>query len=635
MTHRHQLHRKHSPLTVATALLCASLALPGQAQPAATAKAPPGERNLQVQATAPVAINNAQRFALVIGNSDYRDAPLSNPVNDARAIAAALKESGFTVMSRENTDQRGMLAALREFGDHLRAGGTGLFYYAGHGMQIKGRNYLIPVGANIEREDEVAYSAVDAQAVLDKMEAAGNVANIMILDACRNNPFTRSMRSGQAGLAQMDAPVGTLVAYATSPGAVASDGAGANGLYTQHLLTAIREPGNKVEDVFKQVRANVRRDSAGKQVPWESTSLEGDFYFKLRPATVAPVAVDPALALESALWDAVKDSSLPIEVRAYLNRYPKGRFAEQAQERLKQLQVAATTATGAAVPLATDQAKAEAARKASAELAKAEAMQLEQRTRAQAQLVVAAEVARARDQAAARQRKDEQLTSLAKPATPQVATAAAPVKLSRPLAASNKNGFTVGDRWRYQVVDKFKKEVVRNWSRKVDAVNSDGSLKLNGGTVDWASDGSTKAARGDGGFLREYSPAMPSQPSSLKIGFSEPVKLTLAYRNADGVSGTEELEGTITVLAKETIKVPAGEFETLKIELSVTTNGKNSSSGTGYYQRTKQAAWYVPALRNYVALEVEVRNRTGQLLTFERNELTSFSVHGAELLAQH
>ena len=132
------------------------------------------------------------RTALVIGNSAYKDAPLANPVNDERAIVQALKESGFTVIVRENADQRAMLSALREFGDHLRAGGTGLFYYAGHGMQIKGRNYLIPVGASIEREDEVAFSAVDAQAVLDKMEAAGNPANIMILDACRNNPFTRS-----------------------------------------------------------------------------------------------------------------------------------------------------------------------------------------------------------------------------------------------------------------------------------------------------------------------------------------------------------------------------------------------------------------------------------------------------------
>ncbi len=347
-------------------LLAAAVWLPlGHAQAqSGLARNPVEDRNLQVQAVAKPAAgqlaNNAQRLALVIGNSAYKDAPLANPVNDARAIALALKESGFSVIVRENIDQRGMLAALREFGDRLRAGGTGLFYYAGHGMQIKGRNYLIPVGANIDREDEVAYSAVDAQAVLDKMEAAGNVANIMILDACRNNPFTRSMRSGQAGLAQMDAPVGTLVAYATSPGAVASDGTGANGLYTQHLLTAIRQPSSKVEDVFKQVRANVRRDSQGKQVPWESTSLEGDFYFTGGPVilVVAPTVVlapsQSALdaGVESALWDAVKGSSLPIEIRAYLNRYPSGRFAADATARLAQLQPGvAPTLDKAPIPL--------------------------------------------------------------------------------------------------------------------------------------------------------------------------------------------------------------------------------------------------------------------------------------------
>ena len=236
----------------------------------ATAQPAQPDRNLVVQAVQRPAgqVVATQRVALVIGNGNYKDAPLANPINDSRAVQAALKDSGFTVIYRENIDQRGMLAALREFGDQLRGGSAGLFYYAGLGMQIKGRNYLIPVGSNVEREDEVAYGAVDAQAVLDKMEAAGNATNIMILDACRNNPFIRASRSGAVGLAQMDAPIGTLVAFATSPGNVASDGAGQNGLYTQHLLTAMRQPGVKLEDVFKQVRANVRRDSQNKQVPW-------------------------------------------------------------------------------------------------------------------------------------------------------------------------------------------------------------------------------------------------------------------------------------------------------------------------------------------------------------------------------
>jgi hypothetical protein len=231
-----------------------------------------------------------QRVALVIGNGQYKDAPLSNPVNDARAIAKALTESGFKVTRRENAGQKELQLALRDFGDALKAGGVGLFYYAGHGMQVKGRNFLIPVDAQIQREDEVAYNSVDVGQVLDKMEAASNRLNILILDACRNNPFARSFRSASVGLAQMDAPVGTLIAFATAPGSVASDGDGQNGLYTQHLLQSMQKPGAKIEDVFKNVRAAVRKDSGNKQVPWESTSLEGDFIFVPQPPAVAKSA---------------------------------------------------------------------------------------------------------------------------------------------------------------------------------------------------------------------------------------------------------------------------------------------------------------------------------------------------------
>ncbi len=245
-----------------------------------------------------------QRIALVIGNSQYKDSPLPNPVNDARAIAKALADSGFKVTKKENAGQKEMQLAMREFGDALKAGGVGLFYYAGHGMQVKGRNFLIPVDAQIQREDEVAYNSVDAGQVLDKMEAANNRLNIVILDACRNNPFARSFRSGGAGLAQMDAPVGTLIAFATAPGSVASDGEGVNGLYTQHLLNSMQKPGVKIEDVFKNVRASVRKDSGGKQIPWESTSLEGDFIFVPQPPAPS-VAVSAAPAASTGKIDSI------------------------------------------------------------------------------------------------------------------------------------------------------------------------------------------------------------------------------------------------------------------------------------------------------------------------------------------
>ena len=314
-----------APLALVTFSLFAGPALPQAA------------RREPMVATAVAPAVQLRRVALVIGNNAYASAPLVNPVNDARAMAGALRAAGFKVILRTDATQREMLEALREFGGQLKESQSGLFYYAGHGMQIKGRNYLVPVGADIQREDEVAYQALDAQAVLDKMESAGNGTNLMILDACRNNPFARSFRSSSQGLAQMEAPVGTLVAFATAPGSVASDGQAGNGLYTYHLLNALQQPGLKVEEVFKQVRGAVRRESQGKQVPWESTSLEGDFYFVAPTLTVPAPPPDPLAAMDDALWDAVKESPQAAALQAYMNRFPAGRHADEAAQRLAAL----------------------------------------------------------------------------------------------------------------------------------------------------------------------------------------------------------------------------------------------------------------------------------------------------------
>lgn len=224
-----------------------------------------------------------RKTALVIGNSAYLVSPLRNPANDAKVMARTLRDLGFSVDERANLGQKEMKQAIEDFGRSIKSGGVGLFYYAGHGMQVDGRNYLIPVDADIQGEAEVDIKAVDAGAVLAKMDMAKNSMNIVILDACRNNPFSRSFRSANLGLASMNAPSGTLIAYATAPGSVASDGAGANGLYTQELVKSIKKPGLKIEDAFKQVRSGVQGQTQGKQVPWESSSLVGDFYFSGKP----------------------------------------------------------------------------------------------------------------------------------------------------------------------------------------------------------------------------------------------------------------------------------------------------------------------------------------------------------------
>jgi hypothetical protein len=207
------------------------------------------------------------RVALVIGNADYAVAPLRNPVNDARAMAATLRDLGFEVLEAENAGRKAMLQRLRDYRDRLRPDSIGLFYYAGHAVQVKGQNYLIPVDATIRSEAEVDEESVNLAYLLDRLEEAKNSINLVFLDACRDNPFARSFRSASRGLAQVDAPTGTLIAYATAPGRTASDGDGANGIYTEEMLRVLKSPGLKVEDVLKRVRAGVVRRTKGAQTP--------------------------------------------------------------------------------------------------------------------------------------------------------------------------------------------------------------------------------------------------------------------------------------------------------------------------------------------------------------------------------
>ena len=290
-----------------------------------------------------------RRVALVIGNASYKVSPLKDPVNDARDVANALRRLDFEVIERQNLGRDGFSAVVREFGDKLRGATVGLFYFAGHGMQVKGRNFLVPVDADIAREDEVPYRGFDVNEVLDKMDSARTVVNLVLLDACRNNPFARSFKASQTGLAQMDAPAGTLIAFATAPGSVAQDGdTGVNGLYTGALLRHVATPGLEVEQMFKRVRVEVAGSSRNRQVPWESSSLNRAFSFAeglaAAPAAVAgsiavpgparpAAAVASEMAFELAFWDAIKDSRNPADYRAYLEQYPNGRFGTLARLR--------------------------------------------------------------------------------------------------------------------------------------------------------------------------------------------------------------------------------------------------------------------------------------------------------------
>ena len=224
--------------------------------------------------------SSERRVALVIGNSAYQHtAPLANPTNDAQDVAQALQKFNFQVILKTNADLETMADAVFQFGEKLKGGGVGLFYYSGHGLQVKGENYLLPVDANLQREDDVKRKAISANDIVDKMGEGKSHLNLVFLDACRNNPFPSGTRAVSRGLGGMSAPNGTLLIFSTNPDNVAQDGDGRNGTYTKHLLQQISDPGVEVGMLLRKVRTAVKDETAGQQVPWENGSIEGEFYF--------------------------------------------------------------------------------------------------------------------------------------------------------------------------------------------------------------------------------------------------------------------------------------------------------------------------------------------------------------------
>ena len=233
-----------------------------------------------------ISASKERRVALVIGNATYKINPLKNPVNDSTDMARSLRSVGFDVIEANNTTLAQMREVTRRFADKLGSSDVGLVYYSGHGVEVKGKNYLIPVNADIKREYEVVDQAFDASQFLEMMDNIrgpnNKRVNILIVDACRNNELQRSWRSTNNGLARMDAPGGTFISFATAPGRVAADGAGRNSPYTKHLLQALKQPNVPIEQVFKVVRRNVMEETKGEQIPWENSSLVGDFYFTVQ-----------------------------------------------------------------------------------------------------------------------------------------------------------------------------------------------------------------------------------------------------------------------------------------------------------------------------------------------------------------
>ncbi len=300
----------------------------------------------KVWADGPSTLNAIPRIALVIGNAKYKDAPLKNPINDAQSIANELQKVGFKVTTQLDAGRTTLVNAIEKFSAELaKSRGVGIFYYAGHGAQLGWRNYLIPVDAEIDKLEDMKTKTVDLSSLLGGISKAANPMNVIILDACRDNPFGTRVPTEQKGLSQFDAPPGCLIAYATAPGNTASDGNGSNGLFTENLLREIRVPNAKIEDVLKRVRLGVRRASQGAQIPWETTSLEEDFYF-LPPASIkkeSQVELDRQYTEQKKEWDKLKGSKNVDDFYAFLKKYPSGFITEQATYQIEQLQKAKIT----------------------------------------------------------------------------------------------------------------------------------------------------------------------------------------------------------------------------------------------------------------------------------------------------
>ena len=279
------------------------------------------------------------RTALVIGNDDYRQNPLGNAVNDARAMASLLTQAGFAVDLKLNATREQMTDAIAALGRAVvsRDVGTALFYYAGHAAQLNWFNYLLPVDGNVESTSDIPKQCVDLGFLLSRLAQAKRKTALIILDACRDDPFGSRFRPPQKGMSQYDAPAGTLLAYATGPGSVAVELPGsAHGLYTEHLLSELSVRGVPIEDALKKVRLRVRVASNDKQVPWESTSLERDVYlFPTQPLSEAEL--ERQLQEELETWRRIKGSPNPADWINYLGRYPNGRFAEAVQGRLRDM----------------------------------------------------------------------------------------------------------------------------------------------------------------------------------------------------------------------------------------------------------------------------------------------------------
>jgi uncharacterized caspase-like protein len=620
----------------------------------------------------------SDRVALVIGNSAYASSPLTNPGNDAKAMAGLLRSAGFDVNQHVDTSLGQLQAAVTAFGFRIQDPKVkfAVFYYAGHGVQLDWRNYLVPVTANIRTAEDVRTQTVDVSSLITHMSAAKNRNYLIILDACRDDPFAGSFRAPAAGLSQFDAPIGSVLAYSTSPGKVAFDGEGANGLYTSYLLKEFAVKGIKIEDAFKRTRLNVRMASKGEQIPWETTSLEEDVYlFPDDRKKLSEAEQHSLFEKEVNHWLRVKSTtSLPV-LAEFIQTYPSGSVSELAAARFNRLQAAERereaqkqaaksaalltaerakqeresalrlaqqqalaaqqeadrqkqestrleTLRAAAAKLAAEQKAAETAANAAA-TAKAKAeiealataqAQTEQRAKSEAE---AARLAVLKEQQAQQAQAklaagQASAATVTPTTTPTGATAAPPLLLaSTPFykgSTEHHRAYAVGDTFEFQVIDHFTK-ASKPLNMKVTQLDSTNDVvTFNGG--DYASDlmgNILTNLNGSSSTPRQFYPA--------EVMVGKRWRTQFVQKRANGYQFTFRYD--LKVVGKERITVPAGTFDTYKIEA----RGFNMERGASL----ERNIWITPGVNADIAHETIVRLRGGQIEQYDRQELVRFA----------
>ncbi len=512
---------------------------------------------------------NASQQALVIGNGAYDRMALPNPANDAKAMSELLSHAGFAVDAQFNASRSNMMGAMDRFAKTIKQSQTKLvvFYYAGHGVQLDWRNYLVPVDAIVDKRADIASRCIDLNNLLGQLSEIKDKTFIIILDACRDDPFGRSYRPENKGLSQFDAPVGSLLAYATSPGKVASDGSGSHGLYTENLVRELASQNTRVEDALKRVRLNVRLSSHGEQIPWETTSLESDVYlFGNATRKQSTGDIERSIEVEATDWERVKDSRVANDWIAYLRKYPNGRFSEVGQERLNRIlaqQERASNANNSA-------SGARLSKKSSTEATGPDgALRL----------------------------------------GPGLAVPTLWIPSKNPYSAGRYplgRKFTVGDQIKTRVADLFTDVETAMRVSTVTKVDLDNDLvEMNGGKITLDLMGNIISRQG-----ARFKTPLVFAPSEYQVG----KKWSAANERTEN-GKTSVVAFDLHIVGVEKVRVPAGEFDTFRVE----GNGWNDTR----HILLKETLWCIPGINFAVKRERMARKSTGTIVSSERWEMVT------------